>query len=59
LGLGKDKVLGRTLDLVRQGDPHGRLHARGEMTEVGFAKKPVAFTAAITALVLFGISRFV
>jgi hypothetical protein len=41
-------------------EPHLKaLHARGEMTEVGFARKPVAFTAAITALVLFGISRFV
>ena len=30
-----------------------------EMSEVSFAKRPVAFTQAITAAFLFGISRFV
>jgi hypothetical protein len=34
-------------------------HERGEVTEVGFAARPVAFTAAISATVLFVISRFV
>ena len=32
-------------------------HDRGEMTEIGFAEKPVSFTAAIAAAVLFGISQ--
>ena len=32
---------------------------RGEMSEVSFATKPVAFTQAITAAFLFGVSRLV
>lgn len=32
---------------------------RGEMSQVSFAKNPVAFTQAITAAFLFGVSRFV
>lgn len=36
-----------------------KAHERGEMTEVGFAAKPVSFTAAISAAVLFGISELV
>jgi len=34
-------------------------YERGEMTEAGFAKKPVSFTAAVSAALLFGVSRFV
>jgi hypothetical protein len=36
-----------------------KAHEQGDMTEVGFAAKPVSFTAAIATAVLFGISRFV
>jgi hypothetical protein len=36
-----------------------KAHQQGEMTEVGFAAKPVSFTAAISAAVLFGVSQLV
>lgn len=34
-------------------------HRKGEMEEVGFADKPVSFTAAIATAVLFGMSQLV
>lgn len=45
-----DKALNR--------DPFKEALERGG-TEIGFTARPVAFTAAIAAAVLFGVSRFV